>query len=76
MEGEEETSWILTARSRLRAKFVSLVRARGVQLESIPDWTGAVHCYTRALEIDTAAEEFRQCLRDCQAAANDVAAES
>lgn len=63
--GTEETGWSLSARERLRAKFLGAVRFLGKQLEARQRWADAVQLYERGLSVDDLAEEFYQQLMLC-----------
>ncbi len=52
----ETASWALTLRSRLHAQYLIMVERLGAILEQDDDWSGAVDCYLRAIEIDPVAE--------------------
>jgi LuxR family transcriptional regulator, maltose regulon positive regulatory protein len=66
---EVDTSWAITYRDRLRAKFQRLVTAVAGQLERQHRWHQAADLYRRALEVDNLQEEsYRRlmvCLREC-----------
>lgn len=57
LEGET-ASWALTCRDRLRAHYMSMAERFGIMLEQEGDWSGAVTCYLRAIEVEPVAESF------------------
>lgn len=52
----ETASWAVTFRSRLHAQYLIMVERLGAMREQENDWSGAVDCYLRAIEIDPVAE--------------------
>lgn len=61
----EETSWSLSLRERLRARFLQGARSVGAEFESRRQWARAIDVYRRVLEVDDLAEEFYQLLMIC-----------
>jgi DNA-binding SARP family transcriptional activator len=65
---DEDAVWTLSARERLRDRFVSCVGALGRYLENAGDPTQAIDCYRRGIETDDLAEGFYQGLMRCYGA--------
>ena len=57
LEGET-SSWALTFRERLRVQYISMAERFGTLLEQESDWSNAVECYLRAIEVEPMAEVF------------------
>jgi DNA-binding SARP family transcriptional activator len=57
--------WTVSARERLRTKFLRLLLDWGEHLESAERWKDAVAIYHRGLEVDELAEAFYQRLLIC-----------
>ncbi len=62
---EEGEPWSVSARERLRARFVDLLCTQGQRLEQTGDLSGATACYLRGVEADPVAESFYQGLMRC-----------
>jgi LuxR family maltose regulon positive regulatory protein len=60
-----EEPWALTARERLRAKFIRYIRLVGQHLTDAGQWQKAVDYYLRGIEVDNLAEEFYQGVMRC-----------
>jgi len=56
LDRESQEPWAVTARDRMRAKFVRAVTALGGILEQLKAWEQATALYLRALELDNLAE--------------------
>ena len=57
LEGES-SFWVLAFRARLRAQYISMAERFGNLLEMDGDWSGAIDCYLRAIEVEPLAESF------------------
>lgn len=65
---EGETSpWALNFRERLRAHHIKMCERLGLMLEQDAEWSQAVDCYRRAVEIEPLIERFYQRLMSCYA---------
>jgi LuxR family transcriptional regulator, maltose regulon positive regulatory protein len=65
LSSDDQYSWTISYRERLRVKFLRLVIKIGEYLEKNGDLKKAIECYERALTIDVLAEEFYQQLMIC-----------
>jgi len=65
LAGEASSPRIMAARERLRSKFLRAVGFLGRSLERDGQWTEAITCYRRGLEVDDLAEGFYQRLMIC-----------
>ncbi|MGA7181386.1 MAG: BTAD domain-containing putative transcriptional regulator [Thiobacillaceae bacterium] len=65
LDGDEEASWLLGRRDRLRSRFLRLVAAHGNALERLGQWNQAADVYRRALEREPLAENIYQRLMFC-----------
>ncbi len=63
--GDEEESWSISLRERLRAKFLQGACVIGRELERREHWARAIEFYRRGLDVDDLAEEFYQQLMIC-----------
>jgi two-component SAPR family response regulator len=63
----------MTARERLRSKFLRAVGFLGRSLERDGQWTEAIACYRRGLEVDDLAEGFYQRLMLCHGRLGQIA---
>jgi DNA-binding SARP family transcriptional activator len=64
--GTEETDWSLSARERLRVKFLGCVQLLGRHFEDRQQWGDAAELYQRGLHVDDLVEAFYQRLMVCQ----------
>ncbi|MBP7113625.1 MAG: winged helix-turn-helix domain-containing protein [Nitrosomonas sp.] len=56
---EGETSpWAITFRNQLRAHYTRIIEQYGALLEQDGEWSGAIECYLRAIEIEPLVEVF------------------
>ena len=55
---ENEASWALRPRLRLRADFIRLIVQSGRRCETVGDWSAALQCYERGLQADDLAEDL------------------
>jgi len=62
---ESEEQWALSARERLRAKFVGLIGGLAERMEANGEYAEAGECYRRGIETDDLVEEFYQGLIRC-----------
>lgn len=62
-EGEEP--WAVSARERLRSKFLRGVRTLGDHWARAGEWERAAECFEKGLEVDDLAESFCQGLMSC-----------
>ncbi len=69
LKGEPDTPWLLSARDRLRSRFLRTVRSLGQFWESQESWGTAQNLYERVLEVDNVAEDIYRRLMDCHARA-------
>ncbi len=65
LPADNDFSWSISARERLRYKFINAVERLGMAREQGGDLTGALACYHKALEVDDLAENFYQRLIAC-----------
>ena len=68
----EESPWAVSARERLRSKFVAYVARQGKRLEASGRHDLAAEYYRRGIEADELAEEFYQGLMRCHLQAGGV----
>ena len=54
----ESAPWALAFRERLRAHYMSMAERLGMLLEQDGDWSGAVDCYLRVIDIEPVGESF------------------
>jgi LuxR family maltose regulon positive regulatory protein len=66
--GEEEVTWPLACRDRLRSRYLRLVGAYGATLERLGQWKRAVEIYRHALELEPLAEDLYRHLMQCHLA--------
>ncbi len=69
LPNDDDEAWTVTARERLRARFVRLVETLGARHEAAGDGARAMDCYRRGIEADPLAETFYQGQMRCLAAA-------
>ena len=69
LKGEPDTPWLISARDRLRSKFLRTLKALGGFWEANEAWDKAQSLYERVLEIDNVAEEVYRRLMGCYARA-------
>jgi DNA-binding SARP family transcriptional activator len=60
LAGETGAAWTLSARERLRRRFLRQVGHVGRYREAAGEWARAIEWYERGLEVDDLAEEFYQ----------------
>ena len=65
LEQESQESWAISARDKIKAKFVRTVTSLGAQLEQGQQWPQAIALYSRALELDNLTEGFYRRLMIC-----------
>ncbi len=65
LSAESGSSWAISARERLRAKFIRLVETLGGYWESAGQLDRAIACCQKGLETDDLIEEFYQRLMVC-----------
>ena len=65
LEKESQESWAISARDKIKAKFVRAVAHIGSQLEQGQQWSQAITLYSRALELDNLAEGLYRRLMIC-----------
>jgi DNA-binding SARP family transcriptional activator len=65
LTGDDEFSWLLGRRDRLRSRYLRLVAAHGAALERLGQRSQAIEGYRRALELEPLAEEITQRLMLC-----------
>lgn len=65
LPGDEGESWSVTARERLRGKFIHILAGHGVALESDGDTEQAMSWYLRGIDADPIVESFYQGLMRC-----------
>ena len=63
---ENEQSWILPQRERLRQAWLWTIRAAGQRREAECRWVGAAELYQQALAVDPDTEELYRRLMHCQ----------
>jgi ATP/maltotriose-dependent transcriptional regulator MalT len=68
VDDEDDASWAVPLRDRLRSKFVRLVSTIGPRLEQAGEFDAAATLYRRAIESDALAEEFYRGLMRCYGA--------
>ncbi len=66
LAGDEEATWLLGRRDRLRSHYLRLVTADGSALERLGQSNQAIDIYRRALELEPLAEALYQSLMRCQ----------
>jgi LuxR family transcriptional regulator, maltose regulon positive regulatory protein len=64
---DEGEPWSVTARERLRGKFIHLLASVAQRLEAASRFEQAIECYLRGLDADPAIESFYQGLMRCYA---------
>ena len=69
LKGEPDVPWLISARDRLRSKFLRTLKALGGFWEANAAWDKAQSLYERVLEIDNVAEEVYRRLMGCYARA-------
>ncbi len=62
---EDGASWAVSARERLRGKFIDALSRRGADLETEGDLPAAIQCYLRGIDADPIVESFYQGLMRC-----------
>jgi LuxR family maltose regulon positive regulatory protein len=62
---EEDVSWAVSTRERLRGKFIQAVETSGAALESSNSFEAAIELYSRGIEADDLVEPFYQGLMRC-----------
>lgn len=62
---DEDESWSVAARERLRGKFIHALSAQAAALESQGDVSAALQSYLRGIEADPIVESFHQGLMRC-----------
>jgi DNA-binding SARP family transcriptional activator len=65
LAGEVEQSWMVSARERLRRKFLKNLSWLGHYREQNDQWEKALECYEQGLEVDELAEELYRRLIMC-----------
>ena len=65
LPGDEEETWTVSYRERLRNKFLRLIIKSGDYWQKTQQWEKAIEYYQKALEVDDLAEEFYQHLMIC-----------
>jgi DNA-binding SARP family transcriptional activator len=65
LAAEIDQPWTISFRERLRSKFLRNVGRLGLYWEKVGDFSRAVNCYQKGLEVDDLAEEFYQRLIIC-----------
>ena len=65
LPGDEEETWTVSYRERLRNKFLRLITKLGDSLQKTGQWESALEYYQKGLEVDDLAEEFYQGLMIC-----------
>ena len=60
-----DESWSVTARERLRGKFIHALSSHGAVLEGDGNPSAAIQCYVRGLDADQIVESFHQGLMRC-----------
>jgi LuxR family transcriptional regulator, maltose regulon positive regulatory protein len=65
LERESEEAWAISARDKLKAKFIRSVTVLGARLEQSKEWEQAVSLYSRALELDNLSEALYRRLMIC-----------
>jgi DNA-binding SARP family transcriptional activator len=67
LEDEEDASWAVGLRERLRTKFIRLVSDQAADRERVGDYQAAAALYQRGIEADELTEEFYRGLMRCYA---------
>lgn len=62
---EGVTSWSVSMHERLRSKFIHHLLDVGRYMEKHGDWTQAMHCYRKGIDVDDLVEVFYQRLMVC-----------
>jgi two-component SAPR family response regulator len=65
LPGDEEETWTVSYRERLRNKFLRLITRLGDSLQKTGQWEKALEYYQKGLQVDDLAEEFYQGLMIC-----------
>src|SRR5918999_304966 len=65
LKGEPDPPWLVSARDRLRSKFLRTLKALGGFWEANEVWDNAQSLYERVLEIDNVVEEVYRRLMGC-----------
>ncbi len=65
LEKESEDAWAISARDKLKAKFIRSVTLLGAHLEQSKGWEQAISLYSRALELDNLSEALYRRLMIC-----------
>lgn len=65
LPGDEEETFTVSYRERLRNKFLRLIIKAGDYWQKTQQWEKAIEYYQKALEVDDLAEEFYQHLMIC-----------
>jgi LuxR family maltose regulon positive regulatory protein len=65
LTGDPEEPWALTARERLRTKFIRHTTSIAEHLSDAGKWKEALNYYLRGIEADNLAEEFYQGAMRC-----------
>lgn len=65
LPGDEEETWTVSYRERLRSKFLRLITKLGDSLQKTGQWEKALEYYQKGLQVDDLAEEFYQGLMIC-----------
>ncbi len=69
LKGEPDAPWLLSARDRLRSRFLRTLISLGHFWEAQESWAMAQNLYERVLEVDNVAEDIYRRLMDCHARA-------
>lgn len=67
LRGETDAPWLISARDRAKSKFLRVLKELGRYWESRGDLSSAQELYTRALEIESVAEDIYRRLIRCYA---------
>lgn len=62
---DADHAWALSARERLRSKFLRALESVGMALGKAGDHEAAMRCFRRGLDVDPLAESFYRCLMRC-----------
>ncbi len=65
LEKETQEAWAISARDKLKAKFIRSVTLLGAHLEKSKEWEQAIALYSRALELDNLSEALYRRLMIC-----------
>jgi len=65
LEKTAVSSWVISLREHLHAKYLKSVSILGQHWETAEEWTKAVHCYLNGLSVDPLVEKFYQRLIYC-----------